>query len=273
MCSWPASVHEWADWGEVRGTPLHVLINNAGANFMSVQPWFTEEGVAGLPQVNFLGPLTLTWRLSGCLSKSAAASGQRSRIVNLCSLMHRHAQLPDDPNFFFTDWWVGGSYRNCKLALTCATALLQEQLGSAGVDVLSVDPGAVYSGIWATSEVWGRPPGSTLMRTLFATPDDACATTVHAAAAAEIVQGGYYARGLFSRPPIVGGASEPVAGAVSLFDWPLRSLGAWIGGGPAARIACVPVAPLAEEPCLAPARALWDAAREKATRPPAGTQV
>ena len=30
---------------------LDVLINNAGANFMGVQPWHTSQGVAGLPQV------------------------------------------------------------------------------------------------------------------------------------------------------------------------------------------------------------------------------
>ncbi len=31
--------------------PLHVLVNNAGANFMGVEPWYTKHGVAGLPQV------------------------------------------------------------------------------------------------------------------------------------------------------------------------------------------------------------------------------
>ena len=35
----------------LQGIPLHTLVNNAGANFMGVQPWATEQGVAGLPQV------------------------------------------------------------------------------------------------------------------------------------------------------------------------------------------------------------------------------
>jgi len=30
---------------------LHALVNNAGANFMGIAPWWTEQGVAGLPQV------------------------------------------------------------------------------------------------------------------------------------------------------------------------------------------------------------------------------
>ena len=34
---------------------MHVLVNNAGANFMGVEPWFTEQGVAGLPQVRNVG--------------------------------------------------------------------------------------------------------------------------------------------------------------------------------------------------------------------------
>ncbi len=156
-----------------------------------VEPWFTEQGVAGLAQVNFLGPLTLTRRLSECMAGAAESSGARSRIVNLCSVMHRcaarrsrlcarthvrlliflflvpscshsflrllgltfpatlppqhpfprHARLPEDPQFFLKDWWVGGSYRNCKLALTMTTALLQRQLGPRGVDCVSVDPG------------------------------------------------------------------------------------------------------------------------------------
>ena len=38
-----------------QGTPLHALFNNAGANFMGVEPWFTEQGVAGLPQVWNMG--------------------------------------------------------------------------------------------------------------------------------------------------------------------------------------------------------------------------
>lgn len=36
---------------QLRGEPLHVLINNAGANFMGQDPWHTSTGVAGIPQV------------------------------------------------------------------------------------------------------------------------------------------------------------------------------------------------------------------------------
>ena len=34
-----------------QGIHLHTLVNTAGANFLGGQPWATEQGVAGLPQV------------------------------------------------------------------------------------------------------------------------------------------------------------------------------------------------------------------------------
>jgi hypothetical protein len=83
--------------------------------------------------------------------------------------------------------------------------------------------GAVYSGIWSTSKLLGRPPGSTIIQALFSTPEDACATTVHAAAAVEVEPAGYYARGMFAGP-IVDAKWEPWAGVMSCVDWPLRNL-------------------------------------------------
>lgn len=44
-------VHAFADWMKAQRVPLDVLLNNAGANFMGVEPWFTEQGIAGIPQV------------------------------------------------------------------------------------------------------------------------------------------------------------------------------------------------------------------------------
>ena len=36
-----SSVHSFADWMAKEARPLHLLINNAGANFMGVDPWKT----------------------------------------------------------------------------------------------------------------------------------------------------------------------------------------------------------------------------------------
>lgn len=41
----------FADWMQSQEGTLDVLINNAGANFMGVDPWYTPDGIAGGPQV------------------------------------------------------------------------------------------------------------------------------------------------------------------------------------------------------------------------------
>ncbi|GAX83956.1 hypothetical protein CEUSTIGMA_g11380.t1 [Chlamydomonas eustigma] len=263
------SVHAFVDWWLTQGLELNVLINNAGANFMGMEPWYTEQGVAGLPQVNYLGPYTLTRRLSSSLEASAASSGKSSRIINVCSVMHRFSALPEDPLFFLRDWWEGGSYRNCKLASTMTTALLQKQLGSRGVECVSVDPGAVYSGLWSTSKIWGRPPASNVIKALFAPPEDACATMVHAAAAPSVVPGGYYARGLFADDAIVKSTYEPWAAVLSCYDWPVRSFSHGLMSGSSwmttSEIKAVEVAPHVHN--LRPAEALWDACADLAGLP------
>ncbi len=54
----------------------------------------------------------------------------------------RFTSLPSDPQSFLTDWWKGGSYRACKHALVGFTALLQRELGPAGMVGAGVFAGA-----------------------------------------------------------------------------------------------------------------------------------
>lgn len=229
-------VRRFAAWWGEQGHPLDVLVNNAGANFMGIVPWHTNQGVAGLPQVNFLGPFVLTRLLLPHILNSS-----QGRIVNVASIMHRFAQIPDVEHFL-QDWWEGGSYRNCKLALVGWSMLLQEKLRGSGAVVVCVDPGAVNSRLWATSRILGQPPVSALLPLIFAPPADACATTVHAVVTPEVVPSGYYARGVFTHPLVTGAISEPLAGVLSCMDWPLRRAS---GGRLASGIQAVPVSPAA----------------------------
>ncbi|KAL6763351.1 hypothetical protein V8C86DRAFT_2499468 [Haematococcus lacustris] len=233
---------------------------------MGVEPWSTEQGVAGLAQVNFLGPYTLTRRLAPQLLEGRGGAG--GRVVNVASVMHRFSQLPPEPHLFLKDWWRGGAYRCCKLANVVFTLLLEQQRerlaaqGRPGITALAVDPGAVYSGIWATSRWLGRPPGSWVLSSLFAPPADAAATSFHAAAAKEVQGGQYFARGLFASPAIVQGRVEAASGLLSCVDWPLRQLS---GGRLAADIAAVEVAEEARAVATdGRGVALWDAAAELA---------
>lgn len=94
-------------------------------------------------------------------------------------------------------------------------------------------------------QVFGQPPGSLVLQTLFSRPEDACATTVHAVASPNLAPGAYCARGLFASPVIVSGFNEPLAGLASCMDAPLRHLSQ---GVLCAEISEVPVAPAARDP-------------------------
>uniref|UniRef100_A0A7S3VHE6 Uncharacterized protein n=1 Tax=Dunaliella tertiolecta TaxID=3047 RepID=A0A7S3VHE6_DUNTE len=133
-----ASVHRFCDkWNAQGPKKLHALVNNAGANFMGIPPWWTEQGVAGLPQVNFLGPYTLTRCLAPSLTAAAAEDGD-ARIVNVASVMHRWSSLPHDPQKFLSDWSgndSGGSYRNCKHAGVVFMLMLDQLIRQAQQDM------------------------------------------------------------------------------------------------------------------------------------------
>ena len=62
-----ASVRAFAAWASSASLQLDVLVNNAGANFMGVEPWYTEQGVAGLPQVRDRMPVMRAGGTSGML--------------------------------------------------------------------------------------------------------------------------------------------------------------------------------------------------------------
>jgi len=50
----PTLILMWSTYPHnLQGPPkLHALVNNAGANFMGIPPWYTEQGVAGMSQVS-----------------------------------------------------------------------------------------------------------------------------------------------------------------------------------------------------------------------------
>ena len=127
---------------QLRDEPLHVLINNAGANFMGQDPWHTSAGVAGIPQVpappcrathpsTHQATFTCTkipetifdwgdllpaphgglwlqvnvlgpFALTQRLRPLLEAAGQEARLVAVASVMHRRATLPSDLHSFFT---------------------------------------------------------------------------------------------------------------------------------------------------------------------------
>ncbi|OZJ03855.1 hypothetical protein BZG36_03673 [Bifiguratus adelaidae] len=143
-----------ADLGSVRqcardfkatGLPLHGLICNAG--LMLVPYGHTKQGYELHFGVNHLGHFLLIQLLIGAIK----ASGPHARVVLVSSVAHRFSPiLFDDLNFgdgSKYDPWV--AYAQSKTAnILCASAL-NDMYTHKGVEVFSVDPGAVVNGIKA----------------------------------------------------------------------------------------------------------------------------
>ncbi|DBB18667.1 TPA: hypothetical protein ACH3X3_000279 [Trebouxia sp. C0006] len=120
--SQPNSIRKFATTYQQQQRPLHILVNNAGANYMPES--YTSQGVGILCQVNYLGPYHLTRLLEPQLAASAP-----SRVVNVSSIMHRAASVNSNIHRFLTDWNKGSQYANTKLANVLFTYAAQRRLG------------------------------------------------------------------------------------------------------------------------------------------------
>ncbi|CAD7695381.1 unnamed protein product [Ostreobium quekettii] len=167
-----------ADNGSVRNfvkgigdRPVHLLVNNAAVNF--VPKWHTEDGVAGMVQVNYLGPYLLTRLLAPSLRACAP-----SRVVHVSSVMHRLTHMPRPAAFLST--WSPSCYANTKLANILFANEFHRREGPLGVHSCAVDPGGVRTRIYAGS-IYARPPLSWAVDLLFAPPSDGAQAVLHAA--------------------------------------------------------------------------------------------
>uniref|UniRef100_A0A061SEA7 Ww domain-containing oxidoreductase n=1 Tax=Tetraselmis sp. GSL018 TaxID=582737 RepID=A0A061SEA7_9CHLO len=227
------SVRNFAAEYEAKGKPLHILVNNAGANFS--RPWRTAEEVTGLVQVNYLGAFALTRLMEKQLVSSAPA-----RVVNVSSITHRFVKIPDVHEFLYN--WKKGTYAHTKLANVLFSRELHKRLHSHGVDSCAVDPGGVNSSIWDRGGIFSRPPLRNVIHAVYAPPSDGAKSVVHAAVAPWTSKNKYdhytFARGMFANP-LVTWNRGPGTGflrsvemklfmgtalASSLLDWPLRWL-------------------------------------------------
>ncbi|DBB18666.1 hypothetical protein WJX82_009325 [Trebouxia sp. C0006] len=247
--SQPNSIRKFATTYQQQQRPLHILVNNAGANYMPES--YTSQGVGILCQVNYLGPYHLTRLLEPQLAASAP-----SRVVNVSSIMHRAASVNSNIHRFLTDWNKGSQYANTKLANVLFTYAAQRRLGyrNQGIQFCAVDPGAVSSNIYANSCL--PAPVRWFICNLHAPTSDGASAVIHAATTPMPLvivpsNGGvkvdelpvanplrFYARGAFASPAIGWCSSEDksllgraqrglwAVSAVlhSSVDWPIRRL-------------------------------------------------
>ena len=286
--------------------PLHLLVNNAGANFWAAPPSFTPGGVGACVQANFLGPYALTRLLEAPLRLGAP-----SRVVCVASVTHRAGTMRAGATRFLRDW-AHGTYADSKLALVMFAYELDRRLARAGVRAVAVDPGAVQTGIWAGTPL-ARPGVKAVMDSLYAPPREGAAAVLHACVAdleeaerdalaftaadvgyasaapgeavspSALVSAGravhrepgrlYFARGLFARTPVTSDGWLP--GPV----WKGAALLASVADQPLRRLSCGSLGVMTRAVRSSPesydrlrARELWEAAAEAAGLPPEVSQ-
>ncbi|EIE19074.1 NAD(P)-binding protein [Coccomyxa subellipsoidea C-169] len=273
----PSSIRSFATQYQKQNRPLHVLVNNAGANYLS--EGLSEDGVPLLTQVNYLGPYMLTRLLEGSLVASAP-----SRVINVSSVTHRYG-LIENPANFLSRMRIIGALQATKLGNVLFTYELQRRLGHLGVQACAVDPGAVSTNIYKDSSLFTRQPLKWLIQNLYAPPSDGAAAVVHAASAPwqrqpkkpeNLACLQFFARGVFAWPAITAfkGQQQGVIGnlrmqgwalralSLSALDWPLRRL---TQGRGLSQTRAVPSAPASYDQHLA--AALWDLSADKGKLP------
>ena len=181
-----AEIARVADEYTASGRRLDVLVNNAGV--VNRQRRETVDGFEETFAVNHLGYFALALRLLPVLRASAPA-----RIVNVASHAHRFAPLDLDDLQHERHYAAMRVYGRSKLANLYFTFELARRLEGSGVTANAVHPGAVATGLGMNNEGFLIKVASVLTRLFFRTPDDAAATSVHAATAPELAnQTGLY---------------------------------------------------------------------------------
>ncbi len=121
-------------------SPLHVLMNNAGAINRSRS--VTTDGLEETIAVSYFASFKLTQLLLDCLRKSGNA-----RILNITSNSYFLGRLNFDDLNFEKKYGPLRAYSTSKLAMIQFSRKLAEHLKDADVTVNAVHPGVIYTNI------------------------------------------------------------------------------------------------------------------------------
>jgi NAD(P)-dependent dehydrogenase (short-subunit alcohol dehydrogenase family) len=125
--------------GELAGT-LDVLINNAGIPGAR-QRTLSSDGIEATLQVNYLALVLLTEALLPRIPRGG-------RIVNVSSATHQGVSLAlDDLGLERTDYSDVRAYAQSKLAIVTYSRWLARDLEDRGIDVVSLSPGVISTGL------------------------------------------------------------------------------------------------------------------------------
>ena len=193
------SVSAFAERELARGTPLDLLINNAGV-YQPPQRRVTEDGFELQFGTNVLGHFALTGLLLPALQLASEKHPARvPRVVTVASIAHKPARLHLDNLQFQGNYSPGQAYGQSKLANLMLALELARRLRVGGSPILSIaaHPGVANTNLFKSTEV---PPFEQRVRTLVGhvigfvlnSETEGALPTMFAAASPEATNGGYY---------------------------------------------------------------------------------
>jgi short-subunit dehydrogenase len=140
-----ATIDQVPDFLKQENLSLSCLLNNAGYAQPGPVELVDDERLRKQFDVNFFGTLALTRTLLPVLRESARATGHRSRIVTLSSMLGL-VSLP-----------YQGVYAASKFALEAAFEALRMEVKDAGVDVSLIEPGWITTSFLQTAMASASP--------------------------------------------------------------------------------------------------------------------
>ncbi|HEY4123020.1 MAG TPA: oxidoreductase [Rhizomicrobium sp.] len=136
-----ASVRSFADAFVKSGSPLHLLINNAG--IMATPERRIMGNMESQFGTNHLGHMLLTCHLAPALLKGAPG-----RVVELSSIGHRRSPVNfDDPNFLNRPYDKWEAYGQSKTANSLFAIELNRRLEGKGINAYAVHPGGIMTNL------------------------------------------------------------------------------------------------------------------------------
>ena len=195
-----SSVKEFADQLIAEGTPVDLLLNNAGV-MMLPKRYETADGLEMQLGTNFFGHFALTVRLLPLLLKAAAP-----RVVTMSS--SNQAPIDFDDLNWEKSYDANGAYGRSKLADLLLSQQLARIAKDKGWNLLSggAHPGNSSTNISENGSQYGDRPIPILRLLWRITPSHSpaagAAPMLDAATRPDVVQGGYYGPrfGLIGRP-------------------------------------------------------------------------
>lgn len=135
---------KFGEWVLSLGTPIDILINNAGTFVPGSVYNEPEDALEQMLALNLYAAYHLTRKVIPAMMQQSDADGSRGHIFNMCSI----AALKAYAN--------GGAYSISKYALNGFSKNLREELKPFLIKVTTVFPGAVLTDSWGDYDNSGR---------------------------------------------------------------------------------------------------------------------